>query len=172
MERQETHADTDKHHLAALVLQSLHCYSGRGKRRSMGLTGRRECADIVHPWFLKSLLILPPAAMLSGSTQNRGWNYTTPVGRRIQGASTVYHTHRVCYGKICGDECHSKSEIMLVARAVSVCDLFIKSVAFFWSGVSEMSCNITDSLRGLLTMPVILLKDKPIHLAVESYQAS
>lgn len=42
-----------------------------------------------------------------------------------------FQTRRVCYAKICDDECHSKSEIMLVAGALSVCDLFIKSVFFF-----------------------------------------
>lgn len=42
----------------------------------------------------------------------------------------------------------------------------------FWSGVSEISCNTTDSLTGVLTMPGILLKDKPILSAVESYQVS
>lgn len=37
------------------------------------------------------------------------------------------------------------SEIMLVAGALSVCNLFIKSVFFFffWSGASEISYNTT-----------------------------
>lgn len=42
---------------------------------------------------------------------------------------------------------------------------------FFLFGVFEINHNKTDRLR-LLTMPVILLKDKPMHSADEYYRVS
>lgn len=54
--------------------------------------------------------------------------------------------------------------IMRVRSIYQICRVFL-------SGVFEISRNKADSLRGLLTMPVILLKDKQIHSAAESYRA-
>lgn len=76
-----------------------------------------------------SLPIGPLAATVSGP--HRTVAGITQLQKAVGFREPLYQTGRVCSGKICCDKCHSKPEIMLVAGALSVCNLFIKSVGFF-----------------------------------------